>query len=87
MKVAWDKKALADFQRFEAKEPKLAERIVDLLGDIKRDPFTGIGKPEPLRFELQGAWSRRIDQKHRLIYTVEGDTCYVVKCRGHYGDK
>ena len=51
-------------------DPKIAKRIVRLLNDIKEHPFTGIGKPEPLKFELSGKWSRRINQEHRIIYSV-----------------
>lgn len=87
MKVLWDRKALDDFREFEARHPKRAARIVALIADIKAHPFTGIGKPEPLRFEYSGCWSRRIDQEHRLVYQVEGDTLTILRCRWHYGKK
>jgi toxin YoeB len=57
-----------------------------LIEAITRDPYEGIGKPEPLRFDYTGYWSRRITDEHRLIYKVEGDALYIVQCRYHYND-
>jgi toxin YoeB len=85
MRVVWDAKALDDYRHFEAKVPKLAQRVRDLIADIKRSPFQGIGKPEPLRFDFAGCWSRRIDQQHRLVYRIEGETLQILRCRWHYG--
>ena len=68
---------------FEINRP-LADRIKLLIRDIDRDPFKGIGKPEPLRGNWTGYWSRRIDQEHRLIYKVTETQILVVKCKGHY---
>lgn len=85
MKVIWDAKALEDYRHFEQRSPKLAERIKDLIADIKRSPFQGIGKPEPLRFDFAGYWSRRIDKEHRLVYSIKGDTLQILRCRWHYG--
>lgn len=84
MRVVWARSALDDFRHFEAKQLKLAARTVALIADIKRDPFRGIGKPEPLRFDYAGCWSRRIDREHRLIYRVEGDVLTILQCRWHY---
>ncbi len=61
------------------------KRINRLLDDIARDPFDGIGKPEQLRHALAGAWSRRIDEEHRLVYLVEGDNVVILQARYHYG--
>lgn len=83
MKIVWERQALADFRHFEAKSPKLASCVVDLIADIKRDPFRGLGKPEPLKFDFAGYWSRRIDREHRLVYQVEADTLTILKCRWH----
>jgi len=55
-----------------------------LIRDIQRDPFSGIGKPEPLKHHLSGFWSRRIDDRHRLVYAMEGDTLLIAQCRDHY---
>lgn len=76
---AWD-----DYLHFQEHDRALARKINRLLIDIRRSPFDGIGKPEPLRHELSGLWSRRIDQEHRLVYLVEDDTVVVIQCRFHY---
>jgi len=65
---------------------KLIHRLMELLFDIDRNPFDGIGKPEPLKGNLTGYWSRRINDKHRLIYKVEDDIVYLLSCYGHYDD-
>ena len=59
-------------------------RIMDLLSDVQRDPFEGKGKPEPLKYELKGLWSRRITDEHRLVYSVSDDEISVYSCRFHY---
>ncbi|MGB6943904.1 MAG: Txe/YoeB family addiction module toxin [Bryobacteraceae bacterium] len=61
-----------------------ALRIVRLIREIQRDPFTGVGKPEPLKHELKGCWSRRIDDEHRLVYQVHQDRIRILACRYHY---
>jgi toxin YoeB len=63
---------------------KVAIRAFDLIESIMRDPFTGIGKPEPLKFILSGAWSRRLTQEHRIVYTVSDDRIDFLQCRYHY---
>nr|VFJ63037.1 MAG: toxin YoeB [Candidatus Kentron sp. DK] len=60
------------------------KRINQLIRDIQRDPFVGIGKPEPLRHDLAGLWSRRIDGEHRLVYAVDGENIIIMQCRYHY---
>jgi len=64
----------------------MLKRINDLLKDIARNPYNGIGKPEPLKHKYQGYWSRRIDEKHRLIYKIREDEILIAKCRFHYDD-
>ena len=59
-------------------------KIVELLKDIERSPFSGIGKPEPLKYELSGFWSRRISDEHRLVYQVTDQEIFVAACKGHY---
>ncbi len=66
---------------------KLVKRINDLIADVMRNGYEGIGKPEPLRGELSGFWSRRIDREHRLVYRIKGDDVEIVACRYHYGDR
>jgi toxin YoeB len=86
MKVYFTEQALEEYQFFQQKQKKLAARIQTLCQNIKETPFTGLGKPEPLRQNLSGYWSRRIDQKHRLVYRIEDDKIVIYKCRTHYGD-
>ena len=63
---------------------KIALRIMKLIDDVQRDPFEGLGKPEPLKHELKGCWSRRIDDEHRLVYQVSGEKIRILACRYHY---
>lgn len=65
-------------------DKKILKRINDLIKAISRDPFDGIGKPEPLRHGLSGYWSRRINDEHRLVYKVEGEDLLIAMCRYHY---
>ena len=81
MPVAWE-----DYRYWQATDRKILKRINQLVDDITRDdPFTGIGKPEPLRHYLSGAWSRRINDEHRLVYLVQDDDLVILSARYHYG--
>ena len=73
-----------DYMYWQKTDKKIATKINDLLKDISRHPFTGIGKPEPLKFKYKGFCSRRIDDEHRLIYQVKGNEILIAKCRFHY---
>lgn len=73
-----------DYQHWRNSDPKLFEKLNDLLDACMTDPFKGIGKPEPLKGNLTGLWSRRIDREHRLVYAMEAGTLYVIQCRYHY---
>ncbi len=73
-----------DYLYWQASDKQIVSRINQLIKDISRDPFKGIGKPEPLRHKYKGFWSRRIDNEHRLIYRVEGKRIEIAKCRFHY---
>lgn len=89
MKIVWASQALTDYRYLQTFEPAIAQRIGELIDDIRRNPFSGIGKPEPLRGELSGFWSRRITKKHRLVYRVigkrgENQRLEIAKCRLHY---
>lgn len=77
-------KAWEDFLYWQGQDRKTMKRINMLLRDISRDPFSGVGKPEPLKGELSGFWSRRIDDVHRLVYRVNGNTVEILSCKGHY---
>jgi toxin YoeB len=74
----------SDYLHWHSVDKKMLKRINRLLEDTLRDPFAGIGKPEPLRHVLQGSWSRRIDGEHRSVYLVEGDDIVVLQARYHY---
>jgi len=77
----WD-----DYLYWQHADRKLLKRINTLIQDIRRDPFEGVGKPEPLRHALAGYWSRRINDEHRLVYQVSGDAMMIVAARYHYTD-
>ena len=77
-------KAFDDFVQWTNENPKIYARIGELIKDIQRNPFTGIGKPEPLKHKLKGLWSRRITGEHRLIYQVRDEEIIIVQCRFHY---
>jgi toxin YoeB len=75
-----------DYVFWETEDRKTLKRINSLIKDIERNGNEGIGKPEPLTGELSGFWSRRINEKDRLIYQIEGDTINILACRYHYND-
>jgi toxin YoeB len=84
MKILFAEKAWEDYLYWQQTDKKILKRINLLIRDIQRQPFDGIGKPEPLKFNLAGYWSRRIDEEHRLVYKVQGDTMSIAQCRYHY---
>lgn len=84
--IAWDMDAWADYLYWQKQDKKTLNRINQLIKDMSRNPFEGIGKPERLKGDLTGFWSRRIDDEHRLVYAVEADRIVVIACRGHYDD-
>ena len=84
MTSRWTDDAWADYLRWRSENRPVFKRINRLVEAIESDPFRGIGKPEPLRGELSGYWSRRITQEHRLVYRVTGKTVHAISCRYHY---
>ena len=85
MVKAWTDDAWADYMYWHKQNDKQTiKRINKLIGDIDRHPFEGLGKPEPLKYELANTWSRRITQEHRLVYQIESDTMYILSARDHY---
>jgi toxin YoeB len=76
--------AFEELKSWIKRDPKTATRIFGLMEDIRRTPFTGIGKPEPLKHELKGCWSRRINQVDRLVYEVTDEAIRVISCMKHY---
>ncbi|MDR1189316.1 MAG: Txe/YoeB family addiction module toxin [Bifidobacteriaceae bacterium] len=87
MQKVWTDDAWADYLYWQTQDRKTLRRINALLKDIERDPFQGIGKPEPLTGDLQGYWSRRVDESNRIVYKIEGTQMVIAQCGGHYGDK
>ncbi|MGD9563756.1 MAG: Txe/YoeB family addiction module toxin [Pyrinomonadaceae bacterium] len=76
--------AFSQYNDWAASNENLFKRIQRLIIETARDPFTGIGKPEPLKGEFRGYWSRRINDEHRLVYKVNGDQLIIIACRWHY---
>ncbi len=84
MKVAFTPHGWDDYCHWQTADRSMLKRINRLIDDMRRDPFSGIGKPEQLRHALAGAWSRRITDEHRLVYLVEGDDLVILQARLHY---
>lgn len=84
MRLIWSDKSWEEYLYWQNKDKKILKKINTLLKDIKRDPFDGIGKPELLKHELSGCWSRRITDEHRLAYEASKYSINVVSCRYHY---
>ncbi len=84
MNLLFTKEAWEDYLYWQVQDKKNLKKINALLKEITRSPFEGSGKPEPLKHALQGCWSRRINQEHRLVYEVFEDRIHVISCRYHY---
>ena len=84
MRLRFTEPACEDYRYWERHEPKKAQKIQKLCEAVLENPYEGIGKPEPLKFDLQGCWSRRIDRVHRLVYQVQEDEVIIIACRYHY---
>jgi len=82
--LEFDTAAFEDHAWWVEEDRKKALRIIKLIREIQRDPFVGTGKAEPLKHELAGCWSRRIDSEHRLVYEVKGEKVRILACRYHY---
>jgi toxin YoeB len=84
MQIKFSSNGWEDYLYWQATDHTILKRINLLIKDVERDPFAGIGKPEPLKYQLSGFWSRRIDLQHRLVYSFLDDTIYLAQCRDHY---
>ncbi len=84
MKIIFHPNGWKDYLYWQKTDRKILKKINSLIKEISRIPYEGMGKPEPLKFDLTGFWSRRIDQEHRLIYRVEENELHVLACRYHY---
>ena len=82
--IKWDYDAWEDYLYRQTQDKKTLKRINQLIKDMSRNPFLGIGKPEPLKGKLTGFWSHRIDDTNRLVYTVDENSILIFSCRGHY---
>ena len=84
MKLVFSDEAWEDCLYWQKQDRKMVERINKLIQEVKRDPFSGVGKPEPLKHALAGFWSRRITDEHRMVYRVEGGSLQIAQLRYHY---
>lgn len=84
MKKIWFDRAWEDYLYWQSQDKKLLRRINELIKDTEREPFSGLGKPEPLRGEMAGFWSRRIDDCNRLVYRINNGVLEILSCKGHY---
>ncbi|MBT4123207.1 Txe/YoeB family addiction module toxin [Candidatus Woesearchaeota archaeon] len=84
MIIAWAENAWDDYLYWQKIDKKILKRINDLVKDIKRHPFEGLGSPEPLKHSWSGYWSRRINKEHRIVYKFKDKTLFIAQCRYHY---
>ena len=84
---AWDEDAWIDYVYWQTEDKKTLKRINMLIKDIERNGHNGLGSPEPLKGNLSGFWSRRIDKKNRLVYRIADNVIQIIQCRTHYGEK
>lgn len=84
MRLLWEDRAWDDYLYWQTQDKKMLKRVNALIKDIRRSIFAGIGKPEPLKNNLSGWWSRRIDETNRIVYYEQDGIIYIVSCRGHY---
>ncbi len=91
MEISFTKNGWEDFEYWIETDQEIVAKIKDVIKSIRQDPFKGLGKPEPLRYDLKGYWSRRITSEHRIVYKVSGikgidQKCIILQCRFHYDD-
>jgi len=84
MRLLWEDRAWDDYLYWHTQDKKVLKRVTLIIKDIRRNPFDGVGKPEPLKNNLSGWWSRRINETNRIVYYEQDGIIYVVSCRGHY---
>ncbi len=83
-KIIFKKRALKELENWKDSDSNIFSKIIKILEDIQINPFNGIGKPEPLKYDKQGYWSRRITKEHRLVYKITNDSIIIVSCQFHY---
>jgi toxin YoeB len=84
MNLLFTDEAWEDYLYWQSTDKQTLKKVNSLIKEIKRTPFTGTGKPEPLKHSLQGCWSRRINSEHRLVYEIDGNIIKIIACRFHY---
>ena len=84
MRIVFTEHSWSDYLYWQKNDRRMLRRVNELIRDTMRSPFDGVGKPEPLKHQLQGCWSRRINEEHRLIYEVSGEQLRIISCRYHY---
>ena len=84
MNLSWTDESWEEYLHWQQYDKKIMKKINSLIKDIKREPYDGIGKPEPLKYELAGCWSRRITDEHRLVYEIRDSHMVIISCRYHY---
>ena len=86
--IGFTRRGLQEYMYWQTQDKRTLKKINKLIEDISRNPYEGIGHPEPLKHDLSGKWSREIDEKNRLVYAVlDGSRAEIYQCRGHYSDK
>jgi toxin YoeB len=86
-RIIFSKNAWEDYTSWQNQDKKTLKKINSLIKDIQSSPYEGIGKPEPLKYDLAGLWSRRIDHEHRLVYSIEKEDILIYSCQYHYDNK
>jgi len=86
MEKLWTDRAWEDYIHWQTQDKKTLKKINALIRDIERSPYEGLGKPEPLKHDLTGWWSRRIDEFNRVVYRIKDNNLEIAQCRGHYDD-
>ncbi len=84
MRIIFSNISWEDYTSWQKDDKKILKKINELIRDIQRTPYEGLGKPEPLKYDLTGLWSRRIDREHRIVYGINGNDLFIYSCRYHY---
>ena len=84
MRILWEEKAWEEYLYWQMNDKQILKRLNAIIRDIQRNCYDGIGKPEPLKENLSGWWSRRIDQENRIVYRQEGENIIIASCKNHY---
>lgn len=84
MIVSWSESSWNEYLYWQVTDKNILKKINSIIKDIIRSPFSGIGKPEPLKYKNGNFWARRINEEHRLVYTLDNDVLYIAQCRWHY---